>query len=69
MGEDDPLPFPEMLEAALPTLRWVVEWVGRDGTAFCEWAAAAGLGLITGRELFERQAVAQSEIFVRECGG
>jgi shikimate 5-dehydrogenase len=69
MGEGDPLPFPEILEAALPTLKWAAEWVGRDGTAFCEWAAAAGLALVTGRELFERQAAAQSEIFVRECGG
>jgi shikimate 5-dehydrogenase len=69
MGADDPLPFPEALEAALPTLKWAMEWVSRDGTTFSAWAEAAGLKLVTGRELFERQAEAQSRIFVAECGG
>jgi shikimate 5-dehydrogenase len=69
MDADDPLPFPEALEAALPTLKWAAEWVSRDGTAFGAWAETAGLKLVTGRELFERQAEAQSRIFVAECGG
>jgi 3-dehydroquinate dehydratase type I len=69
MAEGDPLPFPGALDAALPTLAWAIEWVNRSGTAFCEWATAAGLALVGGRELFVRQAEAQSGIFVRECGG
>jgi 3-dehydroquinate dehydratase/shikimate dehydrogenase len=68
MGEDDPPPFPDILDAALPTLLWAIEWVSRDGTAFGQWARAAGLKLVPGRELFERQAEAQSAIFVAECG-
>jgi len=69
MGESDGLPFPDTLGAALPTLLWAVEWVNLNGTAFCEWAKAAGLRLVGGAELFETQAEAQSQIFVRECGG
>jgi shikimate 5-dehydrogenase len=69
MAEDDPLPFPEVLEAALPTLRWAVEWVNNDKTAFNAWAEAAKLKRITGAELFEKQAELQSKIFIGECGG
>ncbi|MDR1840915.1 MAG: type I 3-dehydroquinate dehydratase [Holophagales bacterium] len=69
MGEDDPMPFPEVLEAALPSLRWAAEWVNSDATAFSAWASGAGLQLLSGAELFEKQAALQSRIFVTECGG
>jgi len=65
----DPLPFPDALDAALPTLRWAAEWVNRDDTAFNIWADSEGLQRVYGRELFEKQAVFQSMIFIRECGG
>jgi len=67
--DDDTLPFPDVLDTALPTLRWAAEWVNRDETAFNAWADAAGLQLVKGRELFEKQAMLQSQIFIRECGG
>jgi hypothetical protein len=69
MGIDDPLPFPDILEAALPTLRWAIEWVNRDGTAFNSWAETANLRRVDGSELFEKQAGLQNGIFIRECGG
>jgi shikimate 5-dehydrogenase len=69
MGIDDPLPFPDILGAALPTLRWAVEWVNRDGTAFNSWVETANLRRVGGPELFEKQAGLQSGIFIRECGG
>jgi shikimate 5-dehydrogenase len=69
MGGGDPLPFPEILEAVLPTLRWAVEWVNRDDTAFIAWAKGAGLRIVGGAELFEEQAALQSRIFIGECGG
>jgi shikimate 5-dehydrogenase len=69
MGTDDPLPFQDILEAALSTLRWAVEWVNREDTAFMAWAKDAGLRVVSGAELFEAQAAMQSRIFVGECGG
>jgi shikimate 5-dehydrogenase len=69
MGDDDALPFPDILEAALPTLRWAAEWVNRDDTAFNSWAKMVGLRRVDGAELFEKQAGLQSGIFIRECGG
>jgi 3-dehydroquinate dehydratase type I len=69
MGLEDTLPFPDALDAALPTLRWAAEWVNRDDTAFNAWADAAGLQRAHGGELFEKQAMLQSLIFIRECGG
>jgi 3-dehydroquinate dehydratase/shikimate dehydrogenase len=69
MALDDPLPFPDALDAALPTLRWAAEWVNRDDTAFNAWADTAELQRVRGNELFKKQAALQSLIFTRECGG
>jgi shikimate 5-dehydrogenase len=69
MNAGDSLPFPDILGASLPTLRWAVDWVNRKETAFSSWAISGGLQLISGAELFERQAILQSRIFIRECGG
>jgi len=69
MGADAPLPFPDILEAALPTMRWAIDWVNREDTAFMAWAKGAGLKVVSGAELFEAQAAMQSRIFVGECGG
>jgi 3-dehydroquinate dehydratase/shikimate dehydrogenase len=69
MDGDGALPFPDVLDAALPTLRWAAEWVNAESTAFAAWAEANGLRLVLGHELFEKQALAQSNIFIRECGG
>ncbi|HTL98869.1 MAG TPA: hypothetical protein VL181_08695, partial [Holophagaceae bacterium] len=66
MAPEDPLPFPEALEAARPTLRWAVEWVYKERTAFAEWAS--GLDLVDGASLFAAQAEAQSRIFQRALG-
>ncbi|HEU4950595.1 MAG TPA: type I 3-dehydroquinate dehydratase, partial [Holophagaceae bacterium] len=61
MDPEDPLPFPELLEAARPGLRWAVEWVYKERTAFEAWAA--GLDLVDGASLFAAQAEAQSRLF------
>jgi len=68
MQEGDPAPFPDLLEAALPTLRWAVEWVYKTETAFAGWAQANDLQIIAGSSLFEAQAEAQSQRFIQECG-
>jgi shikimate 5-dehydrogenase len=68
MRNDDPCPFPDLLEVARPSLRWAVEWVYKEGTAFAAWARTSGLTLIEGAELFERQAEAQSRRFIEGCG-
>jgi 3-dehydroquinate dehydratase/shikimate dehydrogenase len=65
----DPLPFPDILHAARPSLRWAVEWVNCHETAFSTWAHESGLTLVRGQDLFEKQATLQSRIFIRECGG
>jgi 3-dehydroquinate dehydratase/shikimate dehydrogenase len=62
MKADDPLPFPEALEAARPTLRFAVEWIYKERTAFEAWTQ--GLDLVTGARLFELQAEAQARIFL-----
>lgn len=63
MLENDPLPFPEQLEAARSTLKWAAEWVARP-TAFSTWAQACGLHCIDGQELFQAQARLQSTRFL-----
>jgi len=68
MDEGDPLPFPEQLHAALPSLRWAVEWVYKTDTAFAGWAREHNLQLIEGSTLFEAQAEGQSSRFVQGCG-
>jgi 3-dehydroquinate dehydratase/shikimate dehydrogenase len=68
MRPEDPAPFPELL-AACAGATWAVEWIYKEDTAFAAWAREAGLRLVDGAELFERQARAQSELFVRGCGG
>jgi 3-dehydroquinate dehydratase/shikimate dehydrogenase len=69
MEPGDPAPFPELLEAAGAGARWAVEWIYKEDTAFAGWARDAGLRLVPGDGLFEAQAAAQSDLFVRECGG
>ena len=64
MKAGDPRPFPEQLEAAKPTLRWAVEWIYKEPTAFSKWAQESGLDLVEGAVLFESQAMAQSERFL-----
>jgi 3-dehydroquinate dehydratase/shikimate dehydrogenase len=68
MTPEDPLPFPELLEAALPGARWAVEWIYKEDTAFTLWARTAGLRLVGGATLFEAQAEAQSRRFLEGCG-
>ncbi len=62
-------PFPELLAAALPTLRWAVEWIYKADTAFLGWARGQGLDTVVGDALFGLQAEAQSRIFIAGCGG
>jgi shikimate 5-dehydrogenase len=69
MTADDPVPFPSLLAAAQPSLRWAVEWIYKEETAFAAWAQAADLPLLGGPALFEAQAEAQSRHFVEGCGG
>lgn len=69
MDAGDPLPFPELLEAAGVSARWAVEWIYKEDTAFAGWARDGGRHLVAGAQLFEAQAAGQSAAFVRECGG
>jgi 3-dehydroquinate dehydratase type I len=69
MEAEDPAPFPELLGAARPSLRWAAEWVYRRDTAFAAWAEASGLRLVEGQKLFEGQAEEQSRRFTGGCGG
>lgn len=69
MAVEDPIPFPALLEAARPSARWAVEWIYKEDTAFALWAREAGLLLVEGATLFERQAEAQSRRFIEGCGG
>ena len=48
MDAGDPVPFPELLEAAEPTARWAVEWIYKEDTAFAAWAREAGRRLVAG---------------------
>ena len=68
MAEGDPLPFPEALQAALPSLQWAVEWVYKTDTAFAAWVRANALTLVEGETLFAAQAEGQSKRFVQGCG-
>lgn len=61
MNPEDPRPFPDLLDAARPSLRWAVEWVYKERTAFARWAE--GLDWVDGASLFEAQAEHQSAIF------
>jgi 3-dehydroquinate dehydratase/shikimate dehydrogenase len=69
MSAGDPVPFPELLEAASPSVRWVVEWIYKEDTAFALWAQEAGLHTVEGAALFEAQAEGQSRRFIEGCGG
>ena len=69
MEPGDPAPFPDLLTAAQPTLRWAVEWIYKEDTAFAVWARGAGLTLVDGAGLFTAQAEAQSRCFIAGCGG
>ncbi len=69
MSAGDPVPFPELLEAARPSARWTMEWIYKEDTAFALWAWAAGLRLVKGATLFEAQAEGQSRRFIEGCGG
>ena len=68
MKAGDPIPFPEQLEAAKPTLRWAVEWIYKERTAFSKWAQENDLDLVEGTILFESQAMAQNQRFMEGCG-
>jgi 3-dehydroquinate dehydratase type I len=69
MDPADPLPFPEVLALAQPTVRWAVEWIYKEDTAFAAWSRACGCALVQGGDLFAAQAALQSTAFIRECGG
>jgi shikimate 5-dehydrogenase len=69
MSPEDPMPFPDLLEAARPGARWAVEWIYKEDTAFALWARAAGLELVSGASLFEAQAEGQCRRFIEGCGG
>jgi shikimate 5-dehydrogenase len=68
MRHTDPMPFPDLLEAAKPSLRWAVEWIYKEDTAFAQWARAGGLTLVEGGMLFESQAALQAKAFIGGCG-
>lgn len=68
MNPDDPLPFPDLLEASRPSALWAVEWIYKEDTAFGRWARGASLVLVSGASLFEAQAEAQSRRFIADCG-
>ncbi|WP_026853281.1 type I 3-dehydroquinate dehydratase [Geothrix fermentans] len=68
MAAGDPIPFPDLLAAALPSARWAVEWIYKEDTAFVRWARNAGLDLVPGASLFDAQAEAQSRRFISDCG-
>lgn len=68
MAPGDPCPFPEALEVARPSLKWALEWVYKEDTAFAAWARTEGVTLVEGARLFEIQAAAQSDRFVSGCG-
>lgn len=68
MAADDPIPFPDLLAAALPGAKWAVEWIYKEDTAFVRWAQTAGLDLVLGASLFDAQAEAQSRRFIADCG-
>jgi len=68
MKPEDPMPFPALLEAAAPTLKWAVEWIYKEDTVLARWARSQGLAVTDGATLFERQAIAQSQRFVSGCG-
>jgi 3-dehydroquinate dehydratase/shikimate dehydrogenase len=65
MAPGDPMPFPELLEAARPSLAWAVEWIYKEATAFAAWARQEDLPLVEGAALFEAQAEGQSRRFLR----
>ena len=69
MAADDPLPFPRLLAAAQGSLRWAVEWIYKEDTAFSRWVQAAGLPMVAGEDLFCAQAEGQSRRFIEGCGG
>jgi len=69
MEAGDPLPFPELVEAAEASARWAVEWIYKEDTAFAVWARDGGRHLVAGAQLFAAQAAGQSAAFIRECGG
>lgn len=68
MNPGDGLPFEALLVAARPSLAWAVEWIYKEESAFGSWAIGQGLQLIPGEALFERQALAQSALFIEGCG-
>jgi 3-dehydroquinate dehydratase type I len=68
MSPQDPLPFPDVLDAVSESLRWAVEWIYAENTDFSQWARESGLTLIDGSPLFEIQAEAQSKHFIEGCG-
>lgn len=68
MQASDPMPFPELLEAAAGSLRWAVEWIYKEDTAFSRWALGSGLQLVSGAELFQAQAEGQCRRFIEGCG-
>jgi len=69
MSAADPVPFPELLAGAGKSLRWAMEWIYKENTAFTLWAREAGLEVVEGATLFEAQAEAQSRRFIEGCGG
>ncbi|HJW73152.1 MAG TPA: type I 3-dehydroquinate dehydratase [Geothrix sp.] len=69
MDAEDPIPFPELLAAAGDSLRWAVEWIYKEDTAFSRWVQETGLNLVSGAELFRAQAEGQSRRFIEGCGG
>lgn len=69
MQAADPIPFLNLIEAAVPSLKWAVEWIYKEDTAFAAWAQEKGLKVIGGETLFDLQAESQSKRFIAGCGG
>jgi 3-dehydroquinate dehydratase/shikimate dehydrogenase len=69
MAPGEPMPFPEALAEAEPSLAWGVEWIYKEDTAFAQWVRERGWTLVEGAGLFQGQAALQSAAFIRECGG
>jgi shikimate 5-dehydrogenase len=66
MQHNDPLPFPDSLTAATPSVQWGIEWIYKEDTAFAKWIHDNRCHLVSGITLFELQAAKQSDIFLRD---
>ena len=67
MNHNDPIPFPDVMTNIKHSLRWGIEWIYKENTAFANWIKGNGYHLVFGKNLFDMQAYQQSIIFMHEC--